>query len=426
MKAKEKKTEKKNEWVHKSYWEEFHKTYPDLSGFRSFVASDPELVKIFKCYAVPSIWGDIRKFPFVDKIEELETVSESYSDYLTEAYWKEKDKQKQDWLEYLGTMFDMVRSTVLLKKKLDSDNEKLQSKYDQDQILDIVEWGFRNYISVNETITSGNAERMWIKGMWYPLFTRVVHRKGKDVRAMIYHYFPDPNNIKSSFEWDAYWVQAFKKHQYDDLFDSPAKTFTIQHYYDGKPLLSDPFKVSIAQKYKPLLLVSAKEMKKILRGDFEMALQEAKIALFEAIKKYDPKEGPVANYFKLYLKQYYPGNLFEKLSTEKRKIKMEHSGGSLDDFIKSDDEDAERRMDFLRKEGLDLGSKWVTPANKNPEEEMIEHEDTTLREEAILNEARKDKELMRILESEGVMSVAERQYKSRKLKEIRERLGIRS
>ncbi|MFH0754825.1 MAG: hypothetical protein V2A70_09685 [Candidatus Omnitrophota bacterium] len=397
MKAKETKVE----WVRKSYWNEFIKTYPNPSEFRSFVASDPTLIKIFNFCSVPSIW-DIRTFPF--EIRELGTVNEEDRDYLTEAYWNEKDKQKQDWLEYLDNMFEMVSSTILLKKRLDSDNEKLQSKYNEDQILDMVEWCFRNYISVNDTITFSNTERFQRRGVWYPRFTRVVHKKGKDVRVMIYHYFPDTNNIESSFEWDAYWVMAYQKHRFDDLFDSPGKTFTIQHYYDGKPLLKTPFKVSIAKRYEPLIKSSIKEMKKRgLDDDFDMLFREVNFALLEAIEKYDVHRGPVASHFKLYLKKYHPGDLFEKLSAEK----VEHSGGSLDDFKIFHDKDSGRRMDSISKEDLDPGSKWVTPANTNPEEEMIGHEDT-LREDAILNEAHKDKKLMRIIESEGAMSVADR------------------
>ncbi|MFH1976914.1 MAG: hypothetical protein ABIJ52_15430 [Pseudomonadota bacterium] len=377
--------------------------------------------KIFNFCSVPSIWDGIRKFPFDDKKRELKPIGETEEDYLREAYWKEKDNQKQDWLEYLSNMFDMVRSTVMLKEKLDSDNEKLQSVYNQDQILEMVEVAFRDYISVNDTIAFGNAERIWRMGVWYPRFTRVVHKKGKDVSAMIYHYFPDTNNIESSFEWDAYWVTAYQKHHFDDLVDSYTCSHTIQHYYNGKPLLKEPFKVPIAKRYKPLIMSSIKGMReRKLDNNFDILFREAQYALLEAIEKYDVHRGPVANHLNLHLKKYLPGDLFEKLSAEK----VEHSGGSLDDFMKRDDEDAGRRIDFLSKEDLDSGSKWVTPANTNPEEEMIGYEDTSF-EDTVLNEARKDKKLMRILESEGAMSVTERQYKSRKLKEIREKLGIR-
>lgn len=310
-------TEKKIEWVRQSYWEEFHKTYPDSSGFRLFVASDPTLIKIFNFCSVPSIWDGVRKFPFDDKIKELESISDNEKKYLREAYWKEKDKRKREWIEYLSNMFDMVCSTVMLKKKLDSDNVQLKQAYNLDQIFEMVEYSFQNYISVNERITSTNSAHIWRIGTWYPQHIMVVYKKGANVQAMIFHYFFQPDNIEASFDWDVYSVRIYLKHQFDDLFDSNTRKFTIQHYYEGKPLLDKPFIFQIAKRYAPLLNASAKKMIKMgLFEDFDSAFAEANSAIFEAVKKYDDSRGPFPNYLNLHLKIYHPGNLFDNLSTE--------------------------------------------------------------------------------------------------------------
>jgi hypothetical protein len=367
--------EKKTEWARKSYWEEFHKKYPDPTALRSFVAPDSILTKIFNFSSVPTIWN-IRDYRFDEKLKELQTVSEADREHLEEIYWTETDKQKQDWLEYLNNTFGVTSSTVMFKQKLDADNKALRHPYAQGQILEMVENEFQDYISVNDVLTSTErqSERFWRNGRWYPLFTRVAHKKGSSLQVSVYHYYDTPSDIKSSFERDAFTVKAYRKYQFDNLFDSHAFTFTVQHYYDGQPLLKEPLELQMAKRYAGLLQMSAKEIAKRLRYDSEEALHEAKIALIEACKKYDSGRGPVVNFFNLYLKKYYPGKVFDEHSTiagtrfcnffckgskeekgelpceyettagvcrdlDKQRVlrsNLEHSGGSLDKALESE------------------------------------------------------------------------------------------
>ncbi len=81
--------------------------------------------------------------------------------------------------------------------------------------------------------------------------------------------------------------------------------------------------------------------------------------------------------------------------------KMEHSGGSLDEFIASENK-AGRRIDCL-----DIKN------NKDPDSEIM-----------ILEKARKDKRLWSILESGEARTVADQKYFERKIKEIRVAFGI--
>ncbi len=144
-----------------------------------------------------------------------------------------------------------------------------------------------------------------------------VINKGANLQFKIHHCFLQPDSIEKSFNWDVYSIIAYQKYLFSELFETDTINLTIQHYYEGKPLLDKPFKFQIAKRYEPLLKVSAKKIKKSgLIEDFDRSLAEAKIALFEAVNKFNPAKGPPANYFDLYLKEYYPGNLFDNLSTE--------------------------------------------------------------------------------------------------------------
>jgi hypothetical protein len=107
------------------------------------------LIKLFIFCSVPSTW-DIREFPFDERFRELEAISQEDRDYLEDTHWQENDNQKQDWREYPSKMFFMVGSTVMLKEKFDSDNEKSHTRYSQNQTLEMVEAAFRDPIPVDD------------------------------------------------------------------------------------------------------------------------------------------------------------------------------------------------------------------------------------------------------------------------------------
>jgi hypothetical protein len=455
-----KETEKKIEWVRESYWEEFHKAYPDPSRFRSFIAADLTLTKIFNFCSVPSIWEGVKKFPFDEKIRELDKITSEEREYLSEAHWRINDKDKQAWLDYLSNLFDVVCSTVMFKRKLDSDNEQQGRRYNQEQILDIVEASYRDYISVNEKMFLSKTEYIWRINKWFPLFGMQVHfkydsqTKKKGVFAAINHWESPPAEIDPVSSWDIYSVVCFQEHHFDELFDSASRTFTIQHYYKGKPYLSKPFQFQIAKRYEPLLkkVFSQKGLRE--KGfDYRDGLPK----LFELALKYDSTGGAwPAGYFGQYLqfneifgeykseagdlacksfckeKKRYDGKLPCEYETENGFCKdpqkkprflsdIETSGGSLDEKIDTEDGESEFRKDRVDDNALD------------PEMTLTDKEGGEVPAlyslfDSVLDELRKDERLNQILakiNEDEPLSDADRQYHFRWIEKQKKQIATK-
>jgi len=459
-----KKTEKKKEWVCKSYWKEFHDNYPDPPEFRSFIASKPTFIKIFNYCSVPSIFVDVRNFPFDKKITELETITEDEANSLREAYWKAINKNEQEWLDYLINLFDVVCSTINFKKKLDSDNKQQGLTYTQNQILDMVEDAFRNFISVNEIWTASKTEYIRRINKWFPLFGLQVHyrydseNKTKNISAVINHLELAPDEIDPATLWDIYSVVCFQKHGFDDLFDSKTTNYEIQHYYKGKLYFKTPFKFQIAKRYESLLkrVFSHKGLEQ--KG---FKFEDAELSLLELTRKYNPEKGVrPAGFFKNYLKfnegfgQYTSeagdllceafckgqkrdnGTLPCEYETElgyctdpskkKRFISdIEASGVSFDEIIDLNKEDSVLRKEiFLNKD--------KEPKTKDPETALIHKEGLggNLPIHSMLNQVidklKNDKRLNEILEQMRMgnpLSGKDRQYHSRWIREAKKLIG---
>lgn len=324
------------------YWKEFSKSYPDPNEFRSFVACDSILTKIYNFSFVPDIFENIKKYPFDEKIAELKTITKEEKKYFehlkNEKYFKHDPEV--EWLDYLNNLFGLVSATINFKKMLDEGNERQGDKISQKEIIKLLELLFHRYLSLDVTITykevNGIQKSVSITGRFYPFRMRraiTVRDIKKGIRKTEYQehypYPPTEAEVDQVFEdLDRFSVESLKKYQrkLDHIsFGGPEfQKRTVRLYHKGKPY-SDPFVFPIKERYRPLLLKAVKgTLKKYGRDTQNEAfgyshnelLKIAESKLFEIALKYNKSHGTQpSGYFKKMF-DFFPSELYKFHSTE--------------------------------------------------------------------------------------------------------------
>ena len=438
----------------KSYWENFNNKYPDASGFRSFVASDPSLIKIFNFCLDPPFWN-IKKFPINEKIKELETITDNEQKYLGESYWGIADKDKQEWLGYLINLFDIVRLTVIHKQRLDLDNEQSGFIYTQDQVLDRLETLLWKYLSVDETITfidkDGEVETRRAIGKYFPAMFLFLNEKydkttkGKTINLDIHlRSIAGQDMVKEKIALDICSVISMQKLRNvpgisEICFDSnPSDHATIQYYYKGKPLLERPFEFQAGKRYEPILkkgvndvindddLLHAMGLLELTKGKdasnplskWDFLFTEARERLLKAILSYNRESGIPGSYFKACF-THFKSELFEKYSSEAGDVPCNPFCRSNKSFLMElpcqyetetgycIDPKQKRRLkenidrsgggldDFISQEGNE-DERFIDENAVDAEAELIKRDEDVLKSDYLLK-VRSDKRLMEII-----------------------------
>lgn len=428
-----------------SYWVRFDELHPDKSYIESLAAKNPFYKSIID-FCLPVIFEtDPDQYPFDAKMKELPTIykkEDSFFDKVIRTKGIEKD-----WLQYFKNLF-LVTKGILNNKEwfdrsLSKDPRFSPSREWKKEAVNLI----IRIVSLHsvEIRTSTNGDGKWFidNGCYWPFWIIRHHGKRIASESKTLHetevHFKKPwseEKINKSFDWDFYSVCLFQKYGecgYDYLFDSETRIYRIGHYYNGKPI-GKPFQVQIAKRYEPLLNSCLKKyggLIKELLSSVKIDIKDLMPLFYEAVKKYDPSSGaPPVAYFKKQL-SYEISNFYDRHSSEagdrpcdpfckegkrerqelpceyetssgfcinstkkrRSKYSLEHSGGSLDDFINPDDGDAGRRIDSFE----DLN--------------ILDPESTLITKEIV--------EKVGVRSGFEAMTSAERKRKERKIKEAK-------
>lgn len=327
-----------------SYWEEFFRTHPDPTELRSLVSSDPSLIKIFNFSSDPCIWAGLRQYPFKEKAEELKNISKEDLECLDKKRFQEENNL--EWLDYLGKLFDMVSSTVRLKKALDEWNEKNGKISSDDQILKKIEKVFKKAISVDQIIVykEENGVKVTVQrhGRFFPIrLVKVVLRENEANGSREWegqeHFSHPPTEVeirKSLSGWDRFSGSNIGKYGggvSGVCFGwTQGANYKINLYYKG--ILLGSFDFPIAQRYRPLLEKKVREVRQkseaIWKDENFLGTKEelhhiAVEKLFEKARRYDESrpvdpKGYFAGSF-----EHFSDEILEDISTEAIDIKCD-------------------------------------------------------------------------------------------------------
>lgn len=448
------------------YWEEFFRTHPDPADFRSLVAEDPILTKIFNFSSVPVIWMDIRNYPFEAKKAERKTISKEDREHFEEKHFH-ADSTQVEWFDYLSNLFDVVLSTLLVKEILDIQNAKQGRVKQDEEIIKFVESIFNKFISRDEIILfkeiNGIQKSIRRYGRYYPIrwinfiITRDRNR-GMIERVYQEHFILPPSEeiIEQPLrDLDRYSVINIGKYgkEIDDIcFGSPDSIKNIvELYYKGKRF-GGPFPVPISERYRPL---RKKKVRNSIQkygtklGTKEELLTTFDEKLFKRALRYDPSS-PVdpAGYFEAEFK-YFENEIFKVLSTTALHVPCDNHCKREKELMNKLPCEFENSLGYCNdpkhhrvlKSIIDSGRRLsdpITDKRGQKSEEGLKLEDIVSKEQSDLQEltkedvARKEEFLARIYndfpklkdivakEEQGIaLSVNERQIKSRSLMEIK-------
>lgn len=374
------------------YWCEFYKNHPDPTEFRSMVARDPVLTKIFNFASVPSIWpvenGDFKSYPFDQKIAELTGISDEDGAYLRDK----RIREPNEWLDYLANLFQLVSATVRLKECLDKWDESKGGKISQEEKIERLERAFCEHLAMNRTVTYKEIDQCRVSetfyGGYYPHFLVTwVHihdlKKQKKITQCHINYLfhePDEKELRKEFdEWEEHSVGSlvrFRKVQgMEDIVWRPdqPKEYQIFLKYRKEPLAlpftqEGHFIYPIAKRYGGLMTKKANTLAFYLHSLSDLrfvfhspkakedeSTQEIETKLFELLLRYKPSEHvSLAGYLETRLNKF-PIDYYRKASAKKRDPKRER-----DKFIDKQLENPDSPN------SLTVQSKWPGSLNIEP------------------------------------------------------------
>ena len=328
-----------------SYWNEFFRTHPDHTELETLTSSHPSLVKIFNFSAVPWIWPGIKNYPFKEKVEELKSISKADIDYLDRKRFQEGGNQ--EWFDYLGNLFDMVRSTVKLKIAFDEANRRHGGACSKEQVLEKVDEAFKRAFSVDQIVVykEENGIKVTVRrhGRFFPVrWVKIILRENvltgsREWVGQEHFIFPPmEEEIQRAISgWDRFSVRNIWKYgrEVDEVSFKGPEGFThkVELYYKGN-LLEKPFVFPIVKRYFPLLgdkIKKARQRAEAISGDAnflgteEELLSYAEGKLFEKAIRYD-ESSPVdpAGYFEGTF-EHFANEILEDISTEAIKIECD-------------------------------------------------------------------------------------------------------
>lgn len=157
------------------YWENFHKNHPDLSPLVKLATKHPSLTKIFLFSSVPTVWGNLKKYPLAKKLKELKFISEEDENYLTSRIVQlglSKRVEEAEWLIYLYKLYRLVCGTIRLWELFEEKNKLVPKPILPEDLSGFIKHGFEVLQQdILETYTGATVH--W-SGLMYPYLIQSV------------------------------------------------------------------------------------------------------------------------------------------------------------------------------------------------------------------------------------------------------------